>query len=71
VQLSTVNEQVAEVRKRKFAGVSFFFYESFKALAEAEEGETTFQALFPDIIERPEIIAASLPSVTIPELKLD
>lgn len=71
VNLSTVKEQVAESRKRKFAGVSFFFYESFKSLAETEEGKTTFQALFPSTIERPEIIAASLPSVTIPELKLE
>ena len=71
VQLSTVKEQVAESRRRKFDGVSFFFYETLKSLTATEEGETTFQALFPDTIERPEIIAASLPSVTIPELKLD
>ncbi|WP_413162357.1 glycoside hydrolase family 10 protein [Capilliphycus salinus ALCB114379] len=69
VQLSTVKDQIAESRRRKFAGVSFFFYETLKSLTATEEGKTAFVALFPDTIERPEIIAASLPSVTIPELK--
>ena len=71
VLLSTVKEQVADSRRRKFAGVSFFFYETLKSLVGTEDGETTFSALFPETIERPEIIAASLPSVTIPELKLE
>ncbi len=71
VELSTVKDQVAESRRRKFAGVSFFFYETLKSLLAEEEGEDTFLALFPDTMERPPIIAASLPSVTIPELKLE
>ncbi len=68
VALSSVKEQVEAVRQRKFAGTSFFFYETLKSLAETEDGKNTLQALFPEVIERPKIVTASIPSISIPDV---
>ncbi|MEZ2240746.1 glycoside hydrolase family 10 protein [Microcoleus sp.] len=57
VPLKQIQEQVQEVRKRKFAGVSFFFYESLSNWAKEtpEERNTAFRTFFPTKIQRPSV----------------
>jgi len=55
VSLKQIQEQVQEVRKRDFAGVSFFFYESLSNWASEtpEERNSALQQLFPTKMQRP------------------
>lgn len=57
VPLKQIQEQVQEVRKRNFAGVSFFFYESLSNWAKEtpEERNTAFRTFFPTKIQRPSV----------------
>jgi uncharacterized lipoprotein YddW (UPF0748 family) len=57
VPLKQIQEQVEEVRKRNFAGVSFFFYESLSNWAKETpvQRETAFRSLFPAKIQRPSV----------------
>ncbi|MGF1493213.1 MAG: glycoside hydrolase family 10 protein [Microcoleaceae cyanobacterium] len=53
----TIQRQVAEVRQRQFAGVSFFFYESLWNWAEdtPEQREVQVKKLFPEPVMRPRV----------------
>jgi uncharacterized lipoprotein YddW (UPF0748 family) len=55
VSLKQIQEQVQEVRKRDFAGVSFFFYESLSNWASEtpEQRNYALQELFPTKMQRP------------------
>ncbi|MBW3586640.1 MAG: glycoside hydrolase family 10 protein [Cyanobacteria bacterium 0813] len=55
VPLKQIQEQVQEVRKRDFAGVSFFFYESLSNWAREtpEQRNYALQELFPTKMQRP------------------
>lgn len=55
VPLKQIQEQVQEVRKRNFAGVSFFFYESLSNWASEtpEQRNYALQELFPTKMQRP------------------
>jgi uncharacterized lipoprotein YddW (UPF0748 family) len=57
VPLKQIQEQVQEVRKRNFAGVSFFFYESLSSWAKEtpEQRNTAFRTFFPTKIKRPSV----------------
>ncbi len=57
VPLKQIQEQVQEVRKRNFAGVSFFFYESLSNWAKEtpEQRNTAFRTFFPTKIQRPSV----------------
>lgn len=54
--LNILEQQVNEIRKRNFAGVSFFFYESLWKWAEEPEAtrQLAFQGFFPRFVTRPE-----------------
>ncbi|MEG4630375.1 glycoside hydrolase family 10 protein [Microcoleus sp. AR_TQ3_B6] len=55
VPLKQIQEQVKEVRKRDFAGVSFFFYESLSNWASEtpEQRNLALQEFFPTKMQRP------------------
>jgi uncharacterized lipoprotein YddW (UPF0748 family) len=55
VPLKQIQEQVQEVRKRDFAGVSFFFYESLWNWASEtpEQRNSALQEFFPTKMQRP------------------
>jgi uncharacterized lipoprotein YddW (UPF0748 family) len=55
VPLKQIQEQVQEVRKRDFAGVSFFFYESLSNWAREtpEQRTSALQEFFPTKMQRP------------------
>ena len=55
VPLKQIQEQVQEVRKRDFAGVSFFFYESLSNWAREtpEQRNLAVQEFFPTKMQRP------------------
>ena len=55
VPLKQIQEQVQEVRKREFAGVSFFFYESLSNWASEtpEQRNSALQEFFPTKMQRP------------------
>ena len=55
VPLKQIQEQVQEVRKRDFAGVSFFFYESLSSWASEtpEQRNYALQEFFPTKMQRP------------------
>ena len=55
VSLKQIQEQVQEVRKRDFAGVSFFFYESLSNWASEtpEQRNYALQEFFPTKMQRP------------------
>ena len=55
VPLKQIQEQVQEVRKRDFAGVSFFFYESLSNWAREtpEQRNSALQEFFPTKMQRP------------------
>ena len=55
VPLKQIQEQVQEVRKRDFAGVSFFFYESLSNWASEtpEQRNSALQEFFPTKMQRP------------------
>ncbi|MBD1828455.1 family 10 glycosylhydrolase [Microcoleus vaginatus GB1-A2] len=55
VPLKQIQEQVQEVRKRDFAGVSFFFYESLSNWAKEtpEQRNYALQEFFPTKMQRP------------------
>jgi uncharacterized lipoprotein YddW (UPF0748 family) len=57
VPLKQIQEQVQEVRKRNFAGVSFFFYESLSNWAQEtpEQRNAAFRTFFPTKIQRPSV----------------
>jgi uncharacterized lipoprotein YddW (UPF0748 family) len=57
VALSQIQQQVAAVRQRGFAGVSFFFYETLwnKAAEPANQRQSTFRLIFPMPAESPKI----------------
>jgi uncharacterized lipoprotein YddW (UPF0748 family) len=48
-----VRKQVEMVRDRRFAGFSFFFYETLMSMLQEEAEKTAFQALLPESEERP------------------
>ena len=57
VPLKQIQEQVQEVRKRNFGGVSFFFYESLSSWAKEtpEQRNAAFRGFFPTKIQRPTV----------------
>jgi uncharacterized lipoprotein YddW (UPF0748 family) len=57
ISLKQIQEQVAEVRKRNFGGVSFFFYESLASWAKEtpEQRDSGLRSLFPTKIPRPSV----------------
>ncbi|MUL38270.1 glycoside hydrolase family 10 protein [Gloeocapsopsis dulcis] len=57
VPIKQVQEQVAEVRRHKFAGVSFFFYETLWNLSreKSSDRQSVFQRLFSPATRRPNI----------------
>jgi len=57
VPLKQIQEQVQEVRKRNFAGVSFFFYESLSSWAKEtpEQRDSALRTFFPTKMPRPSI----------------
>jgi uncharacterized lipoprotein YddW (UPF0748 family) len=64
VPSAQIQNQVEAVRKRGFAGVSFFFYETLWNLAKEKSAQrqSTFQGLFPASVERPNILDGWTPS---------
>lgn len=58
VPMSQVQEQVAEVRNGKFAGVSFFFYETLWNLSQEspQNRQTDWKSIFPQPAARPSIL---------------
>lgn len=58
VKMAQIQSQVDEVRRRKFAGVSFFFYETLWNLAPEKpaDRQSAFKAMFPDSARRPNIL---------------
>lgn len=57
MSLAVVEAQVEKVREQGFNGISFFYYESWKAMMATEAGEEVFQALFPEMVDRPTLEA--------------
>jgi Uncharacterized protein conserved in bacteria len=57
VSLKQIQEQVQSVRKRDFAGISFFFYESLSSWGKEtpEQRNAAFRTFFPTKIERPSV----------------
>ena len=57
VSLKQIQDQVQEVRKRNFAGVSFFFYESLSNWAKEtpEQRNSALRSFFPTKIQRPSV----------------
>ena len=66
VPLGQIQKQVEAVRNRGFAGVSFFYYETLWNMAKEKpaERQSTFQALFSESVERPNILAGWKPRLT-------
>lgn len=64
VPISQITEQVAAVRKRKFAGVSFFFYESLWNIAPepVSKRQKSIKNIFPRTVGRPSIVAGWKPT---------
>ncbi|MBW4473652.1 MAG: glycoside hydrolase family 10 protein [Stenomitos rutilans HA7619-LM2] len=58
VSMKQVREQLQVVRQQRFAGVSFFFYETLWHLAAEPEADrkAAFQALFPSLASRPNVM---------------
>ncbi|MDJ1171133.1 glycoside hydrolase family 10 protein [Roseofilum sp. BLCC_M154] len=58
VPMSQIEQQVAEVRKGKFAGVSFFFYETLWNLSteSPQKRQTDWANIFPQPAARPSIL---------------
>ena len=58
VSIQQIQQQVREVRRQGFAGVSFFFYETLWNLAKEkpEERQSAFSALFPKPAVRPSVL---------------
>lgn len=57
MSLAVVEAQVEKVREQGFNGISFFYYETWKAMMATEAGEEVFQALFPEMVDRPSLEA--------------
>jgi len=57
VSLSQIQQQVEAVRRRGFAGVSFFFYETLwnNASEPSDQRQSAFRLLFPMPVEPPEL----------------
>ncbi len=57
VSLKQIQEQMQEVRKRNFAGVSFFFYESLSNWAKEtpQQRDSALRTFFPTKIPRPSV----------------
>ncbi|MEG3881173.1 glycoside hydrolase family 10 protein [Microcoleus sp. herbarium7] len=57
ISLKQIQEQMQEVRKRNFAGVSFFFYESLSNWAKEtpEQRDSALRTFFPAKIQRPSV----------------
>ncbi|HEY9650735.1 MAG TPA: hypothetical protein V6C95_08735, partial [Coleofasciculaceae cyanobacterium] len=58
VSLAQIQRQVAAVRQRGFAGVSFFFYETLwnRTAETPDERQTAFRVLFPMPTKAPDLI---------------
>lgn len=58
VSLAQIQKQVAAVRQRGFAGVSFFFYETLwnRTAESPDERQTAFRLLFPMPTKAPDVI---------------
>jgi uncharacterized lipoprotein YddW (UPF0748 family) len=63
VPIAQIQEQVASVRQKDFAGVSFFFYESLWNLAEepVSDRQSALKKLFPQPIARPNVLTGWQP----------
>lgn len=57
ISLKQIQEQMQEVRKRNFAGVSFFFYESLSNWAQEtpQQRDSALRTFFPTKIPRPSV----------------
>ncbi|MEM8781155.1 MAG: family 10 glycosylhydrolase, partial [Cyanobacteria bacterium P01_G01_bin.49] len=57
VPMSRITEQVTMTRRQKFAGVSFFFYESLWNFGPKppKERQFMFKGIFPNIVSRPSV----------------
>ncbi|OCQ91995.1 hypothetical protein BCD67_21505 [Oscillatoriales cyanobacterium USR001] len=57
IPIEQIQKQVAEVRRRGLAGVSFFFYESLSSWAKETriQRDAAFQQMFPTKISRPSV----------------
>lgn len=53
---STVKQQIEMTRDRKFAGLSFFFYETLKQLIKDETCKTELKTLFNTRLQRPQFL---------------
>lgn len=59
VSMNRIAQQVAATRRQKFAGVSFFFYESLWNFGPKSPKERQFmlKRLFPTVVERPSVMS--------------
>lgn len=64
VPIQQIQDQVAAVRQRQFAGVSFFFYETLWNLSQekSSDRQSGFQRMFPTAASRPSIYKRWNPS---------
>lgn len=51
-----IKEQIQLTRDRKFAGTTFFFYETWKQMMELETQKNEFKTLFSQALERPQFV---------------
>lgn len=56
--MNIIKQQISEIRRRKFAGVSFFFYESLWKWSETSEQDrqTQLYQFFPTPVNRPKLV---------------
>lgn len=66
IPIQQIQTQVQKVRDRKFAGVSFFFYETLLNLSQEtpQTRQTGFQKIFPTPANYPNVLAGWKPSST-------
>lgn len=62
VPTTQIQSQVAASRERKFAGVSFFFYETLWNLSseKSSDRQNAFKNLFPDEVKRPNLLVGQI-----------
>jgi uncharacterized lipoprotein YddW (UPF0748 family) len=65
IAMSQITQQVATVRKRKFAGVSFFFYETLWNIApeSVSKRQKALKKMFPQSVGRPNILQGWKPTI--------
>ncbi|PSB00588.1 glycoside hydrolase family 10 protein [Merismopedia glauca] len=65
IPMSQITQQVAAVRQRKFAGVSFFFYETLWNLAPepVSKRQKALKKMFPQSVTRPNILQGWKPTI--------